>query len=113
MMSFPFSGAGASPDVCDETYNGQRPFSEKESRAVARYMYKRRNDLKVFVDVHTFGQLVSHPWGFSRSPSFHQRKHVRWSFPCQSLVVTCFFTLFIIIIIIIIIINNLFLKLVT
>jgi len=72
---FRWGGSGASPDVCDETYSGWRPFSEKESRAVAKYLYKRRNDAKVFVDVHTFGQILSHPWGFSKAPSFHDYKH--------------------------------------
>eukprot|EP00795_Rhopilema_esculentum_P002300 gene2300-17919_t len=68
------TGGGASIDICDETYCGPRPFSERESRAIASYLYKRRNDLTVFVDVHTYGQLLSHPWGFTRQSSFHQQR---------------------------------------
>eukprot|EP00794_Sanderia_malayensis_P006298 gene6298-7020_t len=65
---------GSSPDSCEETYSGQRPFSERECLALARYLYSRRSDLKAFLDVHTFGQLLMYPWGFTRQDSFHSEK---------------------------------------
>lgn len=71
---FKWGGRGASPDYCDETYSGQTPFSEPEVLALARYMYSRRSDLKAFLDIHTFGQLLMYPWGYTKQKSFHSKK---------------------------------------
>eukprot|EP00112_Aurelia_sp_Birch-Aquarium-sp1_P006239 Seg1692.3 transcript_id=Seg1692.3/GoldUCD/mRNA.D3Y31 product="Carboxypeptidase A4" protein_id=Seg1692.3/GoldUCD/D3Y31 len=77
-FNFRWGGDGASPDACDETFHGYRPFSESETRAIARYLFKRRNDMKAFVDVHTFGQLLTFPWGSLHEPASHFYKHVRY-----------------------------------
>ena len=60
-----FIGGGSSPDPCEEIYCGPKPFSESESLALARYLYKIRRKLISFIDIHTYGQLWMSPWGFT------------------------------------------------
>lgn len=69
------AGSGSSGDSCDEIYCGARPFSEKESLALARYLYKVRRSLVAFIDVHTYGQLWMSPWGYTTVESRHYSRH--------------------------------------
>lgn len=59
------TGAGSSPDACDDIFCGRKPFSEKESLTLARYLYSIRRQLVAYVDVHTYGQVLMSPWGYS------------------------------------------------
>ena len=72
-----YLGGGSSPDLCDETYCGRKPFSEKESLALARYLYQLRRNLVAYLDIHTFGQLWMSPWGFTNAVPKDYDKHVR------------------------------------
>lgn len=51
---------------CSDIYPGSRPFSEPETRNLAKYMYSIRNRIKAYVDFHSYGQLWMSPWGFTR-----------------------------------------------
>lgn len=70
-FNFRWGGTGASRDPCDETYSGEKPFSESETLATARFLYKIRRSLKIFVDVHTFGQMWISPWGYTTNYPQH------------------------------------------
>lgn len=51
--------------ACVETYGGEQPFSEPESRAI-RDLFDRQQFAFV-VNVHTFGNMLSWPYGFSKT----------------------------------------------
>jgi hypothetical protein len=57
------SGAGAS-----ENYEGSAPFSEPETAALSDYLAARPR-IGMYLDLHSFGQLVLHPFGFTATPA--------------------------------------------
>ena len=73
---------GSSGDPCAETYRGPAAASEPETQAVQNYVIaefpdQRPDDLTtpapsdatgLFMDIHSYGQLVLWPWGFSTTP---------------------------------------------
>jgi carboxypeptidase T len=70
---------GSSGNGCDETYRGPSPASEPETQAIQDYVRSQFPDQRgvdlsapapimatgVFLDVHSYGQLVLWPWGFT------------------------------------------------
>ncbi|GAB4196501.1 MAG: hypothetical protein Tsb002_29890 [Wenzhouxiangellaceae bacterium] len=80
--NFPWQwGGAASTNPCGETYQGPTPASEPEVQAVVDYVRALFPDQRdeplnvaapldatgVFIDVHSFSQLVLWPYGFSNS----------------------------------------------
>lgn len=55
---------GSSSNQNSETYRGTAAFSEPESRAVRDLMASMDN-VKGFIDFHSYGQLVLQPWGYT------------------------------------------------
>ncbi|MBD3884146.1 hypothetical protein IFO70_20575 [Phormidium tenue FACHB-886] len=74
---------GASTDPADLTYQGPAPFSEPESQALRDYLLRTFPDQKgesdsdpapddatgVYLDVHSFGNLVLYPFGWTNEPA--------------------------------------------
>jgi carboxypeptidase T len=58
----PASRVSNSTDPCSEVYVGPAAFSEPETRNVA-WLFDRFPETRFFVDVHSFSELVLHPWG--------------------------------------------------
>lgn len=56
---------GESEDPCSEVYRGPKPFSEPESVALAKFL-EGVNDLKLYVDFHSYSQLWMRPYGFTK-----------------------------------------------
>ena len=56
-------GSGASP--ASETYRGESPFSEPELVVYQGVLEGVRDRVVGHLDVHTYGQLVLSPWGFT------------------------------------------------
>lgn len=50
-----------SRDSCSRDYAGSRPFSESETRAVARFLIKIAPTLKLYVSLQSYGQMISLP----------------------------------------------------
>lgn len=84
--NFPFEWGnhdGSSGDVCSSTYRGLSPASEPETGAIIDYVRsvfpdRRADDLSspapdetegVFLDIHSFSELVIWPWGFTDLPA--------------------------------------------
>ncbi len=85
--NFPYNwgccgGSSASP--CAETYRGPGAASEPEAAAVRDYMLAHFPDYGdpqsgpipsdaagLFLDIHSSGQLVMWPWGYTAAPSFN------------------------------------------
>ncbi|XP_045612099.2 carboxypeptidase B isoform X1 [Procambarus clarkii] len=60
-------GVGASKNPCSETYRGDSPFSEPETRGL-QAMMKEVGDIDLFITFHSFGQTILYPWGWTRNP---------------------------------------------
>ncbi|MDW8317177.1 MAG: M14 family metallopeptidase [Anaerolineae bacterium] len=74
---------GSSSFQCDQTYRGPSPASEPETQAIQGYMTaifpdQRAPDLSapapanatgLYIDIHSYSQLVLWPWGFTSSPA--------------------------------------------
>jgi len=60
-------GVGSTNNPCDDTYKGTHPFSEPETKALSEAM-KKVNNLKLVVSLHSFGEKVLYPWGYTSDP---------------------------------------------
>ncbi len=59
-----WSGPGASPNPGSDTYYGTAPFSEPETQVLSADILADPR-IEAHVDVHTFGQLILHPYGYT------------------------------------------------
>lgn len=66
-FSVAWGGAGSSGFKRAQTYRGASPFSEKET--VALRELAKREEIKLHIDFHAYGQLVLYPWNHSDKPS--------------------------------------------
>eukprot|EP00088_Acartia_fossae_P024293 TRINITY_DN2525_c0_g1_i3.p1 TRINITY_DN2525_c0_g1~~TRINITY_DN2525_c0_g1_i3.p1 ORF type:complete len:431 (-),score=73.77 TRINITY_DN2525_c0_g1_i3:221-1513(-) len=66
-------GIGASKSKCSEVYQGPNPFSEAESKAMKNYIAKLQN-VKIAVSVHSFGNVLIYPWGYTSQPHPNQKE---------------------------------------
>uniref|UniRef100_A0A182T6H6 Peptidase M14 domain-containing protein n=1 Tax=Anopheles maculatus TaxID=74869 RepID=A0A182T6H6_9DIPT len=53
----------------DRTYRGPRPFSEEETVAISALLEELAFDTILYVDMHSFGNHIYYPWGFTREPT--------------------------------------------
>ena len=58
----------ANSNPCSFTFAGFEPFSEPEARAQAHYILNERDPWKVFLTLHSYGQLWMAPWGYTTDP---------------------------------------------
>jgi carboxypeptidase T len=79
---FHWGGSGSSGVECDETYRGPTVASEPETQAVIKYVQSQYPDLRpddlttpapltttgIFLDLHSYSELVLWPWGFTSNP---------------------------------------------
>jgi carboxypeptidase T len=56
------SGIGTSADPCSDLFKGPGAFSEPETRNV-RWMLDSFANIRGMIDVHSYSELVLHPWG--------------------------------------------------
>lgn len=67
-----WGGTGSSGNKRSDVYRGDGPFSEPETRALRDLA--RREQVKLHVDFHAYGQLVLYPWNHSsRRSDDHER----------------------------------------
>ena len=63
---------GSSPDPCAETYRGLAPGDTPENKALdglSSKLSKQGPGIRSFVDFHSYGELLSTPYGFSCDPA--------------------------------------------
>lgn len=66
---FQWGGVGASSSPGSQTYHGESPFSEPELQVCVDTIAPLRERVVGHLDVHTFGQLVLSPWGYTSEES--------------------------------------------
>jgi hypothetical protein len=82
--------SGSSGTECATTYRGPSPASEPEVQAVQNYVMGHFPDLRdtplgasapltttgIFLDIHSYGELVLWPWGFTNTPTSNDTEMV-------------------------------------
>ncbi|KAJ8393411.1 hypothetical protein AAFF_G00061330 [Aldrovandia affinis] len=66
-----FGGPGASGSPCSETYRGPKAHSEPEVSAIVDFVRSHGN-LKAFVSIHAYSQMLLYPYGYTRKPALDQ-----------------------------------------
>uniref|UniRef100_A0A3Q3E9P5 Carboxypeptidase A1 n=2 Tax=Labrus bergylta TaxID=56723 RepID=A0A3Q3E9P5_9LABR len=66
-----FGGPGASGNPCSETYHGPSAHSESEVRSIVDFV-KAHGNIKAFVSIHAYSQMLLYPYGYTRTPAKHQ-----------------------------------------
>ncbi|KAJ3079574.1 hypothetical protein HK102_003690, partial [Quaeritorhiza haematococci] len=56
-------GGGSSSNPCSEAYQGPKPFSAPETRAMADYILSRMGHIALYIDFHAYSQLWMYPYG--------------------------------------------------
>lgn len=62
---------GSSSNPRSETFHGAGPFSETELQTFTSWVEPLMDRVAIHLDIHTYGQLVLHPLGYSADPSPH------------------------------------------
>jgi carboxypeptidase A2 len=55
---------GSSLNPCEDTYAGSSPFSEPETRAMSDFILSHKDEIKVYLTMHSYSQLWLVPWGY-------------------------------------------------
>ncbi|XP_033123565.1 carboxypeptidase B-like [Anneissia japonica] len=63
---YEWGGEGASTNPCSDTYRGSSAASEPEVKSIVGFLPQLEN-LKMFIDFHSYSQLILYPWGYSES----------------------------------------------
>ncbi|XP_075996106.1 carboxypeptidase A5 [Genypterus blacodes] len=66
-----FGGPGASGNPCSETYRGPRAHSESEVKSIVDFV-KSHGNIKAFISIHAYSQMLLYPYGFTRTPARDQ-----------------------------------------
>ena len=79
-FDFEWGGSGSSGNACNQTFRGSAAGSEPETQAVMQYMRDLFPDARgpddddiapldtsgVYLDVHSYSELILYPWGYKR-----------------------------------------------
>lgn len=68
-------GSGASGNPCSETYYGPSAHSESEVKSIVDFVLAHGN-LKAFVSIHSYSQMLLYPYGYTRTPVKDQEELV-------------------------------------
>lgn len=63
--------AGASANPCQETFAGSKPFSERETETLARYLASLTGKLNIYLAFHSYSQLLLFPYGHTRNHTYN------------------------------------------
>uniref|UniRef100_A0A1B0FK84 Peptidase M14 domain-containing protein n=1 Tax=Glossina morsitans morsitans TaxID=37546 RepID=A0A1B0FK84_GLOMM len=55
-----------SSKVKRNTYQGEKPFSEPETRALAKTLHRLSPQLLFFLSLHSYATTIMYPWGYTR-----------------------------------------------
>ncbi|XP_003449211.2 carboxypeptidase A1 [Oreochromis niloticus] len=60
-----FGGPGSSGNPCSQTYRGPRAESESEVNSIVEFV--KSHNIKAFISIHSYSQLLMFPYGYIRS----------------------------------------------
>ncbi|KAF3706145.1 Carboxypeptidase A1 [Channa argus] len=66
-----FGGPGASSYPCSITYSGPSAHSESEVKSIVDFV-KSHGNIKAFLSVHSYSQLLLYPYGYTMTPAEDQ-----------------------------------------
>ncbi|XP_044212473.1 carboxypeptidase A1-like [Thunnus albacares] len=66
-----FGGPGASNNPCSDIYRGPRAHSESEVKSIVDFV-KSNGNIKAFISIHAYSQLLLYPFGYTRTPARDQ-----------------------------------------
>jgi len=75
-FGYKWGGKGSSRKHCSEVYRGPRAFSEPESRALRDFIMARRKEIKMYITLHSYGQMILYPWGYDSSAIANDRSEL-------------------------------------
>ncbi|CAF1467973.1 unnamed protein product [Rotaria sp. Silwood1] len=69
---YDFCKNGSSHDPCDDTFCGEKAFSEIETAQIAKFITGQRGAIVNYINFHSYSQLWMSPWSYSttRPPQF-------------------------------------------
>uniref|UniRef100_A0AC35U7R5 Peptidase_M14 domain-containing protein n=1 Tax=Rhabditophanes sp. KR3021 TaxID=114890 RepID=A0AC35U7R5_9BILA len=69
--------AGANRSPCSNIYLGNAPFSEIETHNVKEYVIWNIDDLKIYLSLHSYGQVFLTPWGYTNehTSNYHDQQN--------------------------------------
>uniref|UniRef100_A0A7M4E0N7 Carboxypeptidase O n=2 Tax=Crocodylus porosus TaxID=8502 RepID=A0A7M4E0N7_CROPO len=71
-----WGGVGTSHNCSSSTFCGPEAESEPETKAVARLIESRKSDILCFLTIHSFGQLLLSPYGYTKEPASNHQELV-------------------------------------
>lgn len=57
---------------CDEVYGGPMPFSEPETQGIKSIMERWKEQTKMYMSIHTYGNTIIYPYGYTTKPHPHR-----------------------------------------
>ncbi|KAI9554075.1 hypothetical protein GHT06_019347 [Daphnia sinensis] len=66
-FDFKWGGPGSSSNPCSQVYKGPSAFSEPETLAYSNFISSKSNEIKLYLSLHSSGQLIMLPWGYERN----------------------------------------------
>lgn len=73
---------GSSANACSQTYHGPSSMSEPETKVIAEMMGE--SPLTVYLDIHSFGELILWPYGYTTKPHPRGREYKSLALGIQS-----------------------------
>uniref|UniRef100_A0A0P6FVC1 Zinc carboxypeptidase n=1 Tax=Daphnia magna TaxID=35525 RepID=A0A0P6FVC1_9CRUS len=64
-FGYQWGGAGSSRDPCAIKFRGANAFSEPETLATSNFITEKSKQIKLYLTLHSFGQVFLLPWGHS------------------------------------------------
>ncbi|XP_055328960.1 carboxypeptidase B-like [Paramacrobiotus metropolitanus] len=63
-------------DVCQRSFAGDKPFSERESIALAKFIFNNRKQIKAYITLQNYGQTILIPYASKHAISKDNRDHI-------------------------------------
>ncbi|XP_041127508.1 carboxypeptidase B2-like [Polyodon spathula] len=72
------SSKGASPDPCDSAHCGPYPESEPKVSVVAKFLREKKDNMKLYLTIHSYGQMLLFPYSYSynQAPNHDELQHL-------------------------------------
>ncbi|KAI9553883.1 hypothetical protein GHT06_019153 [Daphnia sinensis] len=63
-FGYKWGGLGTSTDPCADIYRGPKAFSEPETLATSNFISSKKNQINLYVTLHSYGQYALLPYGY-------------------------------------------------